>query len=103
MSYNNDLTSVSLRRFIQCTLPPENLSLEGCDNIFQYFNDSTNNIWTFDKFYPTSTLKSLKLSLNYEEKPKEAEFITSVWEQEWGCRTKICKFFNSVMHLSIRE
>lgn len=103
LSYNNELTSITLRRLIQCKLPPEILYLEGCDNIFQYFNESSSNVWTFDKSFPISTLKSLKISLKYKEKPRETEYISMLWEQEWGPKAKITKLFNSFVQLSLRD
>lgn len=103
LSYNNDLTSISLRRFIQHACPPKFLNFEGCDNILQYLTESESNLWAFDKTYPVSTLKSLKISFNYEEENMKADFLATVWEHEWGRRAKCEKLFNSFMHLSVSD
>lgn len=103
LSFNNDVTAISLRRFIQHKKPPKKLIFEGCDNIFRYLDESSSNIWSFDKSFPKSSLHSVTLSTNFIEKNKEVDFLSSVWEQEWGNKAKIQKLFNTFLHLSIHD
>lgn len=101
LAYNEDLTSVTLRRFIQHSHPPQNLNFEGCENILQYFAENEDSVWSFDKTFPTSSLKSLKVTVDYVGNSKKAELLERIWEQEWGTKAKIEKMCNCFMHLSV--
>lgn len=105
LSYNQDLTCVSLRRLIQHSQLPKIINLEGCDNILtKYFSESDTSSWNFDKScIPVNNLISLKISVDYKSEKNKVEFLTRLWEQEWGNKAKIEKLFDSFVHLSVVE
>lgn len=77
LSYNDNLTSVSLRRLLQHYSSPKNIDLYGCDNIMKYFQCGDKESWSF----LNSNVKTLTISSS-NACSKEIEFLTKMWKMK---------------------
>ncbi|RZC43133.1 hypothetical protein BDFB_002661 [Asbolus verrucosus] len=82
LSYNNELTSISLRRLLQCE-PLVNLDLYGCYNIFKYFTELSKYI---DQPTNEQKGKTIKLSVDSHKNHEESEYLVNMWKELYGNR-----------------
>ncbi|RZC37755.1 Ank 2 domain containing protein, partial [Asbolus verrucosus] len=76
-SYNNELTSISLRRLLQCN-PLVNLDLYGCYNIFKYFAELSKYV---DQPTNEPKGKTIKLSVDSNKNHEESEYLVNMWKE----------------------
>ncbi|KAF5303928.1 hypothetical protein FQA39_LY01713 [Lamprigera yunnana] len=80
LSYNPNLTAVSLRRLMQSSQSLEFLNLIGCNQIFQYFIECTDSTWSQIQF------KQIQLSCNFNEYFTEKSRFVDIWRRV--CKNK---------------
>lgn len=92
LSYNQDLTAMSLRRLVN-HYSLENLNLSGCQNIFKYFGDCTENTWIF------TNLKHLKVSFQ-PDSSKLSDVLKSAWKNKYQEEACIMDLLRGFLQLS---
>lgn len=103
LSYNADITSISLRRILQHRPSFSSLILEGCKNIVQYLDQCTPNMCQTNEYNQPNALKTIKIMLNYTVYPAQADILIALWQNEWGRRAVIEKKFGNFIHLSVSD
>ncbi|KAF5305638.1 hypothetical protein FQR65_LT07719 [Abscondita terminalis] len=96
LSYNVNVTSVSLRRLFQSQPSFEVLNMIGCENIFKYYALCPENTWGGVK------LKEFQFSCDFEQYFVEKNHLVNLWKDEYNDRAVVYEVPNFVK-LSLRN
>lgn len=79
LSYNENLTAISLRRLLQHSSLYRSLNLIGCVKILEYFEDCTDSLWNILED-TGKKLENLKLSVDYLDNVKTCDVLIEMWK-----------------------
>ncbi|KAJ8950183.1 hypothetical protein NQ314_008036 [Rhamnusium bicolor] len=80
LSYNPNLTGISLRRLLECSYL-QNINLIGCDNILQYFEDS--GTFNFLEESDDQGEKNFKISANLRNYPAQVTTLVDMFKSKY--------------------
>ncbi|GJQ70821.1 hypothetical protein Trydic_g748 [Trypoxylus dichotomus] len=98
LSYNENLSSISLRRLLDHDHTIKELYLEGCVNILKYFEVTDEVKW---KLNENSKIKDLRLSIHSEEDAMKHNVIVNMWKDKYYDRARIIST-KHFLRLSVR-
>lgn len=95
LSYNEHLTSISLRR-LQHYSSIKSVDLYGCENILRYFECADEKTWSFVR----GNLKTLTISYS-NANSKEIDILIKMWKSRDNC--VVTKELKNFVKLSVAE
>lgn len=86
LSYNENLSSISLRRLFEYEFAMKNLYLEGCTDILKYFEGTDENTW---KLSERSNIKNVRLSIDRQINEIKYNALVNMWGDRYYERGKV--------------
>ncbi|KRT81298.1 Ankyrin repeat-containing protein [Oryctes borbonicus] len=86
LSYNEDLSSISLRRLLDHDHTIKELYLEGCVNILKYFEVTEEVKWRLNE---GSKIKDLRLSIDRQKDLTNYNGIVNMWKDKYYDRSQV--------------
>lgn len=80
LSYNENISSISLRRLLQEGSSIKKIWLEGCSQVLQYFEGAGENAW---KLSESNNVKNLRLSIDKEKHKCEYNALVNLWKNKY--------------------